>query len=340
MNMLSLRFYTFSFFILLSSLASSQNDSIAPINEVPPEFPGGEAAMLKFIYSNFNLPSASDANRLSGTVWVQFTIDENGYVLNPTIAKEADSLVGVELLRVVRMMPKWKPGTQNGKPVKVVFNMPFKYQLFETTKATNIYRPQKTDSMDISAGLYLTCGYIGLAGNFHDYLGNMALLGYGVQFDIKRLNLMAELEFGIGAKTKREFDANGYWKQGRGVVLFSTNLAAGYQLWSIKKWEFSPYSGLKVNGLGPSKREPTDPKDGFQLSQFAWPIGIMATYRYNFKDRGPLRSNATLLQLGIEYNYTKINDLLKGHFLLIKLKLGRDWMSKKRLQQEMSVGHN
>ncbi|MCC6725887.1 MAG: energy transducer TonB [Saprospiraceae bacterium] len=335
--MLSLRFYIFSFFTLFCSLASSQNDSIALINEVPPEFPGGEAAMLNFIYSNFNLPSASDADSLIGTVWVRFIIDENGYVLNPTIIKEADSLVGVELLRVVRMMPKWKPGIQNGKPVKVIFNLPFKYQLFETTQATNIYRPHKADSMDIAAGLYLTCGYIGLAGNFHDYLGNMALLGYGVQFDIKRLNLMAELEFGIGAKTKQEFDANGYWKKERGVVLFSTNLAAGYQLWSVKNWEFSPYSGLKVNTLGPSKQESTDPKDGFQLSQFAWPVGITAMHRYHFKDRGPMRSNATLLQLGFEYNYLKINDLLKGHLFLIKLKIGRDWMSKKRLQDALSV---
>jgi hypothetical protein len=107
----------------------------------------------------------------------------------------------------------------------------------------------------------------------------------------------------------------------------------GYALGNSKGWNFLPYSGIKINAFGSFQQEPTDPEDGFQFSAFAVPVGIMATRRYKVKDRGPLRANASLLHLGLEYSHLRFKDSLQGGYFMLKVKIGRDWLSQKRLQE-------
>jgi len=331
--MLSIRYFILlSFLMSFCLLASGQNDTIPAIDEVKPEYPGGEKALIQFISDNLVYPKNAFKKGIQGIVYTQFVLDEEGNVVEPTIIRGIDPELDAEALRLIKLMPKWQPGMQRGRPVKVKFTMPLKFKLDEPSQPVV---HSGLDNKDISVGLYFMGGYSAFNGEIHRNIGNMGWLGYGGRVEVKRLSIMTELEFGFGAETKQEFDANGYWRKGRSVSLFSTNILAGYALGSGNGWKFLPYSGIKINALGSFEQEPTDPKDGFQLTAIGIPIGIMATHRYKVKDRGPLRANASLLHLGLEYSHLQFDDNLRGGYFMLKMKLGRDWLSQKRFKEAL-----
>lgn len=89
-----------------------------------PEFPGGEEAMRKFIEDNLQYPRLAAENGISGKVYVTFVIDTDGTVLKPRLLRDIGGGCGTEAIRIIKLMPKWKPGKQNGKPVRVQYNLP------------------------------------------------------------------------------------------------------------------------------------------------------------------------------------------------------------------------
>lgn len=97
--------------------------------EVTPEFPGGEAALQKYIASHVQYPSIARENSLQGKVYVKFVIGKNGEVENVGIARGIDASLDKEALRVIQGMPKWKPGMQRGKPVRVTYTVPINFKL-------------------------------------------------------------------------------------------------------------------------------------------------------------------------------------------------------------------
>lgn len=108
-------------------------DGIYTNAEVMPEFPGGEAALSKYIEDNIAYPqNAIDVNK-EGTVRVSFVIDEKGNVVQP--ATEGTALgdgLDEEAVKVVNQSPAWKPGTVKGKPVKTRLTLPITFQLAES----------------------------------------------------------------------------------------------------------------------------------------------------------------------------------------------------------------
>ena len=92
--------------------------------EVDPEFPGGLQALHIFIEDNMQYPQMAAENCIGGRVYVQFEVDTDGTVLNPKILRDIGGGCGEEALRIVRLMPKWKPGRFYGKVVKTTFNLP------------------------------------------------------------------------------------------------------------------------------------------------------------------------------------------------------------------------
>ena len=92
--------------------------------EEDPEFPGGLEALHKFIEDNMQYPQMAAENCIGGRVYVQFEVDTDGTVLNPKILRDIGGGCGEEALRIVRLMPKWKPGRFYGKVVKTTFNLP------------------------------------------------------------------------------------------------------------------------------------------------------------------------------------------------------------------------
>jgi protein TonB len=99
------------------------------IVEDMPEFPGGELALRKFIANAIKYPVIAQENGIQGKVYVNFVVDTNGSIINARIARGVDSSLDKEALRVVNTLPKWKPGQQRGKPVKVSYTVPINFVL-------------------------------------------------------------------------------------------------------------------------------------------------------------------------------------------------------------------
>lgn len=97
--------------------------------EIKPEFKGGEKNMYKFLIDHISYPQMPKENGIQGTVYIEFTIDKSGKIINPKIKKSVDPYLDKEALRVVSSMPDWTPGIQAGKAVSVINIIPIKFKL-------------------------------------------------------------------------------------------------------------------------------------------------------------------------------------------------------------------
>ena len=97
--------------------------------EVKPEYPGGMGELGKLLNSNLKYPLISFENGVQGEVLVQFVIDKEGNVKEVTVFKGVDPYLDAEALRVIKMMPKWKPGKHEGKEVNVKCTIPVGFRL-------------------------------------------------------------------------------------------------------------------------------------------------------------------------------------------------------------------
>ena len=89
-----------------------------------PEFPGGIDALQKFIEDSLRYPRLAAENGISGKVYVTFVVNTDGTVQNPRVIRDIGGGCGAEAIRIVKLMPKWKPGIQKGKAVRVQYNLP------------------------------------------------------------------------------------------------------------------------------------------------------------------------------------------------------------------------
>ena len=97
--------------------------------EQMPEFPGGAAGMMKFIAENVKYPEEAYSKGIEGRVLVQFIIEKDGSVTNVKVIKKVNDAIDAEAVRVVKAMPKWKPGKQNGREVRVKYTIPVSFRL-------------------------------------------------------------------------------------------------------------------------------------------------------------------------------------------------------------------
>ena len=105
------------------------NEAIFSVVENEPEFPGGVEALYKFISKNVVYPKKALKDGIEGKVVVEFVIEANGSVTNVKVFKSVNPDLDKEAVRVVSMMPKWKPGSQGGKNVRSRFRIPINFQL-------------------------------------------------------------------------------------------------------------------------------------------------------------------------------------------------------------------
>lgn len=99
--------------------------------EQQPQFPDGLDAMYKFLKKNMEYPELAKEIGLSGIVYVQFVVSKEGKIEHARIVRGVGGGLDQEALRVVNLMPDWKPGRHNGKPVAVNFTLPIKFQLLK-----------------------------------------------------------------------------------------------------------------------------------------------------------------------------------------------------------------
>lgn len=99
------------------------------IVEEMPEFPGGPEALQRYLSQSVRYPVIAQENGIQGRVYIQFVINQNGEVTNATILRGVDPSLDREALRVVEAMPKWKPGKQRNRPVRVSYTVPINFVL-------------------------------------------------------------------------------------------------------------------------------------------------------------------------------------------------------------------
>lgn len=114
--------------IAAPKVEDEQPVSIAMV-EQKPEFPGGEAAMYKWLGDNIVYPSAASEEGVQGRVVVEFVVGKDGSISNVKVVRPRHPALDKEALRVVKAMPKWLPGRNNGQPVKVTYTLPVTFKL-------------------------------------------------------------------------------------------------------------------------------------------------------------------------------------------------------------------
>lgn len=124
--------------VLCSTSAMAQtvveDDAIFVVAENAPEFPGGEDSLYAYIARNIVYPEAAKKEKIEGRVFVTFVVEKDGQVSSVKLLRDIGGGCGQEAIRVVKSMPKWKPGTQRGKPVRFQFNMPVSFGLQDEDK--------------------------------------------------------------------------------------------------------------------------------------------------------------------------------------------------------------
>ena len=109
--------------------ADTTKNVVYDVTETMPQFPGGQGVMMKYLAANIKYPASAVKAKKQGRVIVTFVIQKDGSVTNARIAKSVDPELDAEALRIVKAMPNWTPGTQDGKPVNVRYTIPVVFSL-------------------------------------------------------------------------------------------------------------------------------------------------------------------------------------------------------------------
>ncbi len=112
-----------------SAPLDANTDEVFKVVEVDPEFPGGEEALYKYLAENIKYPEKAKNNKVEGRVYITFVIEKDGTVSDAKVLRSVNEELDAEALRVINAMPKWKPGTQRGMPVRVQYNIPITFKL-------------------------------------------------------------------------------------------------------------------------------------------------------------------------------------------------------------------
>ena len=110
-------------------IIEEDDDEFFMVVENMPIFPGGDLGLMKYIQKHVKYPAIAKEYNITGKVYVSFIVDKSGSVTNVKIVRGVDKNLDAEALRVVKSLPKYKPGKQRGKSVRVMFTIPINFTL-------------------------------------------------------------------------------------------------------------------------------------------------------------------------------------------------------------------
>ncbi len=129
--------------MLTPSKMMAQDIEVLPYNDTTltthPSFPGGVAELFKFLSSTIKYPVIAEKNGIHGRVVVGFVVDIDGTLTDIKVKKYVDPALDKEAVRVIKAMPKWIPGTKNGKPVRVEYMLPVTFRLDDTKSGFPVF---------------------------------------------------------------------------------------------------------------------------------------------------------------------------------------------------------
>jgi protein TonB len=106
-----------------------EDNKVFDVVEQQPAFPGGQGALLSWLSQNIHYPAVAEENGIQGRVVVSFVVEKDGSISNVQVVRGVDPSLDKEAARVVKSMPKWTPGKQNGQAVRVKYNVPVTFKL-------------------------------------------------------------------------------------------------------------------------------------------------------------------------------------------------------------------
>jgi TonB family protein len=147
--------------ILIDSQAETTNDSafqytdVFTTSEEMPEFGNGWEDIRGYFLKNIYYPTSAIRDSIQGRVILRFAIDEKGIVRDPAIMRGVRSDIDNECLRVLKNMPKWKPGKQGGQPVKVWYSLPITFNLKDNPSSKGIIiKPNSANRQELNCKIY------------------------------------------------------------------------------------------------------------------------------------------------------------------------------------------
>lgn len=112
-----------------STIVEEEENVVFQVVEKMPSFPGGDAALFKFLNENVKYPVIAQENGVQGRVICQFVVNRDGSIVDVEVVRSVDPSLDKEAIRVIKSMPKWSPGQQRGKPVRVKYTLPVNFRL-------------------------------------------------------------------------------------------------------------------------------------------------------------------------------------------------------------------
>jgi protein TonB len=106
-----------------------KEDEIFVFVEDQPTFPGGDEARIKYLQENIKYPEMAKESGIQGTVYVTFVVEKDGRITNVKVLRGIGGGCDEEAVRIIKNMPRWKPGKQRGRAVRAQFNMPIRFVL-------------------------------------------------------------------------------------------------------------------------------------------------------------------------------------------------------------------
>ena len=115
--------------VSMAETPSAESEKVMDVAEVMPEFPGGMKALLGFLGKNIAYPKESLEKDEQGRVVCRFVIAKDGTISDVEVVRSVSAALDNEAIRVIKSMPKWKPGMNKGKPVAVQYTLPVQFKL-------------------------------------------------------------------------------------------------------------------------------------------------------------------------------------------------------------------
>ncbi|MGI6242874.1 MAG: energy transducer TonB [Prevotella sp.] len=113
----------------LPQTKAENEDEVKRVVEQLPEFPGGMVEFMRWLSQNLHYPIIAQKRGIEGKVVVTFIVNKDGTIANPKVEKSANKYLDNEAMRVIKMMPKWKPGMIGKKPCRTMFAIPINFKI-------------------------------------------------------------------------------------------------------------------------------------------------------------------------------------------------------------------
>lgn len=111
------------------TVVAKKNQQVFDVVEKMPEYPGGQAALFEYLQKNVKYPADAEKKKVEGRVLVTFVVNTDGSITDIEVVRKTFPSLDAEAVRVISGMPKWKPGEQKGKKVRVKYTVPLNFRL-------------------------------------------------------------------------------------------------------------------------------------------------------------------------------------------------------------------